>query len=115
MAEIPDLVELQNAEDSPMEVILVSVDGGDPGKDSLAKFLHPLGVNFKTYYSDVKGNEILDSLYPDWGGVYPVNLFYDETSKKSEAPPKMFGMFEPFEIEMLINQSEKHDLIDSKK
>lgn len=113
--EIPELVALQNAENPQVEVFLVSLDGPETGTDSLARFLHPMGVDFRTFVSDRKGQGLIDSMVANWTGVTPANLFYDSNSKSGATPPQMMGLYESFEVEMLINQSRKHEVIQSEK
>lgn len=102
--ELPELVALQNAADSKVEVILISIDSEEDAESKLREFLADFGVDFQTYAQVNHPGAFVAQFYTLWDNRIPLSLIFTREGKLVEA---ITGITDRAEIELIVNMHQK--------
>ncbi|MDX1906351.1 MAG: TlpA disulfide reductase family protein [Bacteroidia bacterium] len=101
--EMPELLSVSHKPESPVQLILVSLDEPEVETGVVASFLQRLRVDQPTYRLGLAQAEpFIRRYYPDWDRSVPLNLLYAQDGRLVEVT----GITSEKEVEMIIN----HDL-----
>lgn len=102
--DIPELLDIQAAEGSPVKVLMISLDEKKIVNENLQAFLQGNGINFGTFFLGGDQEDFIRFWHPGWDGTVPLNLLMNKKGEVLEVIP---SPVERLEVEMLVNKHQQ--------
>lgn len=102
--EIPDLWQMNQAEDAEAEILFVSMDENQKELPTLINGMFDrMGLSFQAYhYTLSEAETFIRQVYPEWRGDIPLNLIF----RKDGHLVTGLGMTDPVELTMIIHNDQ---------